>query len=358
MAATVAVGVGVVLARAERERRNERQRRLDSELALCPGEGLAEGLRRMALGQVDLAVEKLGGAGEGVAGEEAVHDTRKALKRLRALVRLLRDELGASAFAREDDALAQLGGRLAGARDSEVMLGTLEELVRRNPHELGRRKGVARLRRRLAAEHDWMERKVLGDPLVRGEVLAGLQAVRATMAAWSLPDDGEIGLVEPGLRRIYRQGRARYRRVAHGRGDRMATMHQWRKRVKDLRYATEMLDRRDQIAGRDNGRAHGRSTRGGDAERLRRLARRADALGELLGEDHDLALLAELVRAAGKRRGALGVRIGRGSRRALLKAIARRQRRLRRDAMRQGERLYRSPPKQFIRGVRAAYLSG
>src|ERR1700680_55626 len=58
LAATVAVGVGVALAKAERERRSARARRArDRQFALLPGERLADGVRRMALGQLDPAIE-------------------------------------------------------------------------------------------------------------------------------------------------------------------------------------------------------------------------------------------------------------------------------------------------------------
>ena len=77
-----------------------------------------------------------GGQGAGdpaQAGARTVHETRKALKRLRALLVLLRPELGAKRYARENAALRDCGRRLAGARDAEVMLGTLDSLVRRDP---------------------------------------------------------------------------------------------------------------------------------------------------------------------------------------------------------------------------------
>src|ERR1700730_2120460 len=123
IAASVAVGVGVALARAERERRAARaQRSRDRHFTLLPGERLADGLRRMALGQLDLAIELLAGEDGGKPGEKAVHETRKALKRLRALLKLLEDELGEQIFARETAVLREAGRRLAAARDAEVLV--------------------------------------------------------------------------------------------------------------------------------------------------------------------------------------------------------------------------------------------
>ncbi len=136
LAATVAIGVGVALARAERDRRSVRAGRArDRQFALLPGEPLADGLRRMALGQLDLAIELLQGHGGEVPGAMTVHETRKALKRLRALVGLLEGELGEHVSTREDAVLRDAGLRLSGARDAEVLVSTLDDLVRGQPQE-------------------------------------------------------------------------------------------------------------------------------------------------------------------------------------------------------------------------------
>jgi CHAD domain-containing protein len=371
----VGVGVGVALARSERERRLEREReldrgrerdrqlRLDRRLALAPGERLADGLRRMALGQLDMTLELLG-AGEGDAPEDdatiaappderAVHESRKALKRVRALLRLLEGELGAKTCAREHAAVREVAGSLSGARDAAVMLSTLDGLIGRHPRALGRRHGVLELRRRVRAERARMERQTLADPAARAAALGELQALRWRVAAWSLSDRDGIALIEADLEKLYGQGRRRRLRVLRRRGDRTIAMHEWRKRVKDLRYAAEMLERRGAGgSSRSNGSA--RPDRAG--ERLRQIARRADALGELLGEEHDLAVLAAHLRA-GELRGREDEtwRTGRRTRERLLQAIARRRRALRKRALRDGGRLYEEPPKRFVRRIGAAH---
>ncbi len=370
----VGVGVGLALARSERERRRanelererqrerERQLQFDRRLALAPVERLAEGMRRMALGQVDLTLELLAPGDEDALAtapdERTVHETRKALKRLRAMLRLLAGELGGEASARENTALRDVARSLSGARDAAVMLSTLDGLMRRHPRALARRRGVLELRRRLRAEHARMERETLADPAARAEVLGELQALRWRVAAWSLSDRDGIELIEADLERVYRQGRKRFRRVARRKGDRMIAMHEWRKRVKDLRYAAELLERRGSggtgaFSSRGPG-GSGRSARSG--ERLRKLARRADALGELLGEEHDLAVFAARVRAGG-----VGADTqetwdtDRRTRERLLELTARRRRALRKRALRDGERLYDEKPNAFIRRISAAY---
>jgi CHAD domain-containing protein len=342
----VLVGVGVALARSERERRvATRARGAARREALSTGEPRGAGLRRVVLGQLDRAIELLEDPRAGAA-EETVHELRKIVKRVRAIVRLLRGELGSKRFEREDAALRDCGRRLAGARDAEVMVGTLDGLLRRDP-KLARRRGRVRgtatrrggveaLRAQLVAERD--AARTGGQDARRGAALADLRAIRARVAAWELrePTKDPARLLAPGIERLYGDGRRRMRR-ARRRGDDSEAMHAWRKRVKALRYAAETLDRGGEWRETKSGR------------RLRGVARRADRVGELLGEEHDLALLAHVVR----RRAELFA--GEGKRRKrLLRAIARRRKRLRKRALREGERLYERKPKAFVRGVRKA----
>jgi CHAD domain-containing protein len=116
-----------------------------------------------------------------------VHDTRKALKRLRALLRLLEPELGARTRAREDNTLRQIGRSLSGARDAEVLLHTLDALIERHPRKLARRKDLRKFRRLLLMERQRMEQGTLSSSVARAHVLAELRAFRARLASWSPP---------------------------------------------------------------------------------------------------------------------------------------------------------------------------
>jgi hypothetical protein len=358
----VAVGVGLVLARTERERLRKQQRTRDRQLGLRHREPLPIGLRRMALAQAELALELLGGDTSGESAppdERAVHETRKAIKRLRALLRVLRGELGERGFQRENAALRDVARKLSATRDAAVMLATLDSLIDRHPRKLGRRPGVQALRRRLAAESARMQSLTLTDRATRAEVLGELHAFRWRVAAWSLPADAGIHMIDADLERLYRQGRNRRRRVTRGRGEHTLAMHAWRKRVKDLRYAAEILDRRSSAATRKSGRKSGGSGKPRSQDtRLHKLAARADDLGELLGEEHDLAVLAQHLRGGAHRRGGTRDdelwRTGRRTHRTLLKLITKRRRKLRRRALRKGEQLFSEKPRQFMRRVREA----
>jgi CHAD domain-containing protein len=357
------VGIGVALARSERERRTSKaSERRNRRFGLLAGEGLATGLRRIALGQLDIAIEMLEGPQGRLTPERRVHEARKALKRLRALLRLVQDELGETTYEREHELLRGCGVRLAKARDAEVLLGTLDGLIERDPKRLGSRRGVQRLRARLQSERDGAAALALADSATHAGVLGDLRAMRVRVSTWELADPGGIEAIEPSLRRLYAKGQRRMARARRTSGERASArrLHEWRKRVKDLRYAMEMLERADADGGTRSGKG-GSAKKAGKTRKqardgasvLRGLAKRADDLGELLGEEHDLAVLAERVRAEAKVARASGA-LGPGARKALLKAIARRRGRLRKQALRDGKRLYKRKPKQFIRRVRAA----
>jgi CHAD domain-containing protein len=352
----VAVGVGVAVARAELERRIARSRSArERHFGLLSREELAAGMRRMALGQLELAIEQLEGAGTTLPVADAVHETRKALKRLRALLALVEDDIGDEQCARERVILRDAGRLLSHARDAEVRLDMLDALIERAPRKLRQRRGVVRLRAQLAAERDSAVEHALS-PRIREQLLLALRQMHARVRSWPLHGGAGLATVEPALRRRYRRGRRAMPHKVRGERKRSRAFHEWRKRVKDLRYEAEIIDR---------SRAPGfspvpvprprRQRRASERDDyIRRVARRADELGELLGEEHDLGVLAARLRGEGGGAHA-ETPLGHRTRRALLKLIAKRRTQIRREALRLGERLYRRGPTPYLERVRRSF---
>ncbi len=340
LAATAALGLGVVLARAGNERRRRRERRL----GLWPEESPGTGLRRMAIEQAELAIGEIDRATPETIGR-AVHSARKSIKRLRTIVRLLEGQLGGDVSAREHASLKAAAAGLAEARDAEVMLATLEGLIERHRGPLAGNRQIKRLRARLAKDREAAERRAL-EPAARIATTHHLRAFRSRAADWNLLEEQGFGSVDSGLRQIYRQGRRRRRRAARKRAG-MRAMHEWRKRVKDLRYAVEILERSEPAR---RGSRSKRERARAEAKWMHRIAKRADDLGELLGEEHDLAVLGQWLKAEGKRHG-----LGRASRRKLDQLITRRRAELRRRALRQSRKLYGRSPEQLLARMRLAF---
>jgi CHAD domain-containing protein len=307
LAAALALGVGVAaaLAKAQLERRGTRKQ---------PSKEPSSRLRRLTLEQIDLAVELLEGRGE-VPAERTVHETRKALKRARALIRLQRGALGRKRFRRCNTHLRAAGRRLAGARDAEVVLDALDGLVHKHPRRLAHSAGVAALSARLHSEREAARALSSHGAHTRLLALEDLRATRLQIERWR-PSVSDRKTARSGLDAIYRKGRARWRQAR--KSGKSPALHDWRKRVKDLRYAAEMLE-------------------------LRKLAKRADRLGEVIGEEHDLWLLARCLRRHRK-----CFKGDKRARRELSKLIARRRTRLRKRALALGKELYRPKPKRFV----------
>ena len=74
---------------------SERSFRLD------PAEPVPDEVRRVARGRIDHALDELRGRADSTR-EEAVHEARKDMKKLRALLRLVRGELGDRVYARRE----------------------------------------------------------------------------------------------------------------------------------------------------------------------------------------------------------------------------------------------------------------
>src|SRR5262249_21043568 len=95
-----------------------------------PEEGVQAAVRRCAREQLDTAIYELH---DGIRTDpvEAVHNARKAIKKERALLRLVRGALDSGQRSHENQALRTAGRELSGVRDAEVQIQTLDHLSER-----------------------------------------------------------------------------------------------------------------------------------------------------------------------------------------------------------------------------------
>jgi CHAD domain-containing protein len=287
---------------------------------------VTEGIVRIACGQLDMAIERLEGSTDEDLGT-SVHEARKSFKRLRTTARLARDELGDEVYRRENTAFRDAGRRLAGARDSQVLLEALTAIIERNPDQVPPARFV-RFRRTLAGQHAAAQRR-LQDGAARAEVVSELHEARARVPDWPLEREG-LNSLAPGLRRIYRRGRRAYRAARQEPSS--ENLHELRKRAKDLWYAARIL-------------------RPASPKRMKRLARDAHELSNLIGEEHDLALLEQRAEARRDRfddAAAVG---------ELAKLIERRRDELQKEAMGLAKRLFRKKPSKLVRPLEKSDLA-
>ena len=301
-----------------------RPRREPEPFTLDPGETTNAGIRRIVFGQIDAAIDDLG-AGVLEDPGEAVHACRKRFKRVRATTRLVRDELGAEAYERENTAFGDFGRRLSRARESEVLVETLDALCERYAFELPSG-AFARLRAALVDDFEAAEQHLREDATAGAPIITELRAARTRVAAWRFRHH-TVSALAPGFERIYRRARRAYLTARKEPTD--ENLHELRKRSKDLWHAAQIL-------------------RPVAPKVLKTLADRAHRLSDLIGDDHDLAVLS---RQANHRPDWLADE----REAAVLQAlIARRRRRIQHEAVERAQRIFVAKPQKLAGPIRRA----
>jgi CHAD domain-containing protein len=239
-------------------------------------------------------------------------------------VRLARYELGDDVYQGENAAFREAGRRLAGARDSQVLLETLDAVTDRYPDVMPPAR-VRRFERTVVGQHGAAQRRLREGAAV-AEVLSELREASARVRDWPLEQDG-IGGLAPGFKRVYRRARRAYRTAR--REPSTENLHELRKRTKDLWYAAQIV-------------------RCASPKKMKRIARCAHELSNLIGEDHDLAMLGQ---RAGERRARFADEAAAGE---LAKLVERRRDELRREAMDIARRLFRKKPRKLVRPLEKA----
>ena len=291
------------------------------EYRLKPDESASEGVRRMAGEQLDKALAHLNCQDGKLDGH--IHEARKATKRLRALVRLVRGDLGDEGYALENQCYRGAGQRLSGLRDAAVLVETLDRLVESLGADVPKSR-FARVRTWLVECRDRAYGQADSSNRAVQEVIADLAPARERVENWTLQGRGWGG-IRVGLQRIYVRGRRDFAAAYALPSD--EAFHDWRKQVKYLWYHAQILDHIWPSV-------------------MQALAEELDQLGELLGQDHDLAVLRTTVLAEFPRAGATATL------RALESRIGEARARKQAEARLLGERIYLERPREFSRRLR------
>lgn len=224
--------------------------------------------------QFEIAIAAIGDASQG--DDVGIHTARKSMKRLRAMLRMVKDSLGEDLYRRENVLLRDLSRSIAPARDGFVLIQTLDTVINGmdvSPYEA--------FRHRLRQEHDDQQAFLMGDSSFLPEVATELAAASYRIqgaASGLLPDESVHpipAIVVKGIGRTYGRGRKGYERAISEPGD--PSLHTWRKSVKYLRHQLESLELLI-------------------APRLVHMTLELDELGELIGDHHDIEVLIDATR--------------------------------------------------------------
>ena len=250
-------------------------------------------------------------------GADAIHEARKSLKKIRAVLRLLRNPLGHD-YGPANRRLRDVAHRLASLRDVDATSETLRALHHRYPTVIT--PGVTR-----AVAHGLRPRKrqarAKAGPVVR-RATGMLRRSRHSTPRRIRRVQG-FSAVRAGVKRGYRRARGSMDEVSLNSD--FTQFHAWRRGVKDHWYHVRLFE--------------------GLHPTPRSRARTLKRLETWLGDDHNLGMLRATILDAPDR-------FGNARTTALvLGCITKYQASLRRDALKLGHRLFAEKPGRFERTV-------
>jgi CHAD domain-containing protein len=251
---------------------------------------------------------------------EGIHEARKSIKKIRAVVRLVRKDLGGAARVLNRQ-LRAIAHQLSPLRDVDATLEIMESLRAHYPRLVTSslfarvHRGLVAWRRRALArlDPDRALARVARD--IRRSATETPELIRRRVRGYAS--------IRAGMTRGYRRARKAMASVQANPDD--SAWHIWRRRVKDHWYHIRLLE--------------------GISATARRRARRLKRLETWLGDDHNLVLLRTTILSA-------PTQFGRDRTTAVvLGCIATYQTTLRRRTLRLGDRLFARRPKVFRQSV-------
>ncbi|MGH9408231.1 MAG: CHAD domain-containing protein [Vicinamibacterales bacterium] len=284
-------------------------------------ESTAHGLRRLAKKELRRAREELRRTSP--PGDPAIHEARKSLKKVRAILELFRQP-GGKAPSRKR--LGSVNHTLSRLRDADAMVVTLGQLQGRHPH-LFSEHTFARVHRQLIhqkraamrdAEHAHAWKKVDRD----------LRKVEHAARHWRSHDKG-FGALASGFRSNYRDGRDAMERALET--QRAADFHEWRKQIKMHWYALRLIESAGPEIRRDIAALHRAET--------------------ALGDEHNVVVLCgQITQDASICRGPIDID-------RVRRAANRYQCALRKKAIANARRIYRRTPRRYVRSLKRAWTT-
>lgn len=224
-----------------------------------------EGVKRLIFELMEDAEKRLRDFGD---PDEDIHEVRKNFKKIRALLRLVRKETGEEAYKEVNIAFRDAGRKLSAVRDSWVLYETVNEIGERH-RELLTDEAFATIGANLRARHGRLMLDFRKEQQGRERVMATLDEMQASIHALPV-ESKDFAAFYGGVKKVYKRG---LKAAATARNEPSTeNLHDWRKRAKYLYYIMGYL-------------------RYLWPEELKAFEATLGDLADLLGADHDLAVL-------------------------------------------------------------------
>lgn len=200
-------------------------------------EDFNEGLKRLILEECATARQAIEDASTTEQKHLAVHQTRKALKKIRACLRLVRDHY--DDYKKQNVFFRDLGRKISEIRDAGSNVETVDVIKQQYDGRLYEnsfkilRKDLLQYREELAQRDFKNEAKLT-------EIYEQLGEKMEEIPGWPWKIESFEDL-KPSIKRVYKRGRKGYYNSLQT--GQVKDYHEWRKRIKYLRYQIDVLNR-------------------------------------------------------------------------------------------------------------------
>ena len=286
-------------------------------LQLRADESVRDGFVRISDEMIQSALAHIARAGRKRA--EDLHQVRVTVKRLRALLRLVRPVTANGYFRRENRRLKRIADRLARSRDTTVSRRTLAKLAANLPDQRDQ-KAFSRVLRRWVAHGPAPGRFTQEREAAMAEAADELREADHSFQSILFPAENWEA-IEPGLRKTYRW--ARHQMLQAIRRDTEAAFHEWRKHVKYLYYQLQTVQ--PVWPGR-----------------LGAMGKQLKTLEDNLGKNHDLAVLEKTLMELPERYG------GRRAVKRVVSCLGRQCKKLREQSQALGRKIFAEKPDRLL----------
>jgi CHAD domain-containing protein len=282
-------------------------------------ESVIRGVKRIAREQLETALRDI--ENPDLDRHEAVHQTRKRFKKIRGLIRLVRPAFEKT-YRRENARFRDAARKIAGARDATSLIEGFDRLVADLPKDADGADRFAGIRRVLVKRRKRIVGEEADVSLTLEALSKDIHEALERIGEWELRARG-FETIAGGFERTYDKAQGAMA-IAADENATVEDFHDWRKRVKYHWYHCRLLQNLWKPL-------------------MKARCDEAKHLAELLGADHDCALLDQLLEENSSEFP------DEAEVRAFREVIADAQKRIRKEAFEVGQRLFAGKSRHLSR---------
>jgi CHAD domain-containing protein len=168
--------------------------------------------------------------------DEKVHELRKALKKIRALLRMVREQIEPDIFDRENQRYRDIGRQLEALREAKVRIETLTALLENYEHTISKEVFESLVN---TIEETHRKHVSAFGPDQWNELEVNLANAKNDVKLW-IPEANDFDAFSASIKKVYRRGLKAYLSVREQPDAEI--FHELRKRAKYLRYQLRFLE--------------------------------------------------------------------------------------------------------------------